>query len=181
MRTPALVNFARSGIRFTRAYTTMALCSPARTSIMTGLYPHAHKIVSNTHGAGSVSSEVSPKYAMWSEVLQRAGYRAGYVGKWDVGTLQAGELDGRPSPREPGGMHRWTPLDYGFREAVSAHLPYRADQLSHAPPRATRTGQYVKRSVASKRPATSPGRTTSTRSALRSATRSRSHCALCMP
>lgn len=134
VRTPALDNFARSGIRFTRAYTTMALCSPARTSIMTGLYPHTHKIVSNTHGAGSVSSEVSPKHAMWSEVLQRAGYRAGYVGRWDVGTLQAGEVDGRPSPKEPGGMHRWTPLDYGFREAVSAHMPYRADQLSHASP-----------------------------------------------
>lgn len=122
VRTPSLDAFSRSAVRFTRAYTTMALCSPARTSMMTGLYPHAHKIVSNTHGAGSISSEVSPQHAMWSEVLQRTGYRAGYVGKWDVGTLQAGELEGRPAPKEPGGMHRWTPLDYGFREAVSRRI-----------------------------------------------------------
>ena len=134
VRTPSLDALAKDGVYFASAYTTMALCSPARTSMMTGLYPHAHKIVGNTHGAGSVSSEVAPSHPMWSELLTGVGYDVGYVGKWDIGTLQAGDLEGRPLPNERGGRHRWTPLDYGFRKAVSAHRPYRTDQLLRVSP-----------------------------------------------
>ena len=38
--TPHLDRLASEGVRFTRAYTTQAVCSPGRASILTGLYPH---------------------------------------------------------------------------------------------------------------------------------------------
>jgi choline-sulfatase len=39
LKTPALDYIANNGIRFTRAYTTNPVCSPARVSMMTGRFP----------------------------------------------------------------------------------------------------------------------------------------------
>ena len=46
-RTPAIDEIAETGMRFTNAYTPIALCSPARGSLLTGLYPHNHGQLSN--------------------------------------------------------------------------------------------------------------------------------------
>ena len=46
-RTPAVDEIAATGMRFTNAYTPIALCSPARGSLLTGLYPHNHGQLSN--------------------------------------------------------------------------------------------------------------------------------------
>jgi hypothetical protein len=43
-RTPNLNQLSASGVRFEHAYTPQALCAPARASVLTGLYPHAHGI-----------------------------------------------------------------------------------------------------------------------------------------
>jgi len=48
-RTPNLNQLAASGVRFERAYTPQALCAPARASVLTGLYPHAHGIRYNPY------------------------------------------------------------------------------------------------------------------------------------
>ena len=38
---------AREGTSFDRAYTALPICSPARASMLTGLYPHAHGLTEN--------------------------------------------------------------------------------------------------------------------------------------
>ncbi|MFC4722252.1 sulfatase [Geojedonia litorea] len=43
LKTPALDYIANNGIRFTRAYTTNPVCSPARVSMMTGRFPSYFK------------------------------------------------------------------------------------------------------------------------------------------
>ncbi|PQJ30744.1 sulfatase [Nonlabens arenilitoris] len=43
LKTPALDYIAHNGIRFTRAYTTNPVCSPARVSLMTGRFPSYFK------------------------------------------------------------------------------------------------------------------------------------------
>ena len=48
-QTPYLDRLAQDGIRFENAFTTSPVCSPARASLMTGLYPHNHGVMINTH------------------------------------------------------------------------------------------------------------------------------------
>lgn len=83
-RTPNLDALAREGTRFDRAYTPTALCSPARGSILTGLYPHLHGQLTNTGNFNGVFDRNilhCENYPTW---LQKAGYRTGYVGKFHL-------------------------------------------------------------------------------------------------
>ena len=50
-QTPNLDQLASSGILFEHAYTPQALCGPARASMLTGLYPHAHGVRRNVYPA----------------------------------------------------------------------------------------------------------------------------------
>ena len=45
--TPNIDRLAREGVRFDNAVCPTPFCSPTRASIITGLYPHAHGIVTN--------------------------------------------------------------------------------------------------------------------------------------
>jgi choline-sulfatase/uncharacterized sulfatase len=42
VKTPNLDRFALQGVRFTDAYTQSPICTPSRTSILSGQYPHNH-------------------------------------------------------------------------------------------------------------------------------------------
>ncbi|MGD9145004.1 MAG: sulfatase-like hydrolase/transferase [Anaerolineae bacterium] len=77
-RTPALDQLTASGTRFDQAYSVCALCSPARASWHTGIYPHRHGIVTN-------GREFNEGVQLVSEDLTAAGYRCGFVGKWHCG------------------------------------------------------------------------------------------------
>jgi len=48
-RTPNFDRLAAAGVRFRRAYTPNAICSPARASLMTGLLPHNHGVLEVIH------------------------------------------------------------------------------------------------------------------------------------
>ncbi len=64
---------------------------------------------------------------------------------------------------------------------MSCTAASRSSGTSTSPPRAKRSGQYVKRSVGSCGPAISPGRTSSVRSGPNAATAARSHKRLSGP
>ena len=85
-RTPAIDRLAEDGILFERAYTPCALCTPARASLLTGLYPHNHGVLFNT-GAYSRFTEAQCGAGLrtYPERLKAAGYRLGYSGKWHAG------------------------------------------------------------------------------------------------
>jgi arylsulfatase A-like enzyme len=72
---PALDRFAASGISFGRAYTTAPLCVPARISMLTGRWPHAHRVRQNSAG----------RFAYFDQdlfqVAKQQGYRTGLAGK----------------------------------------------------------------------------------------------------
>jgi arylsulfatase A-like enzyme len=106
-RTPRLDDLAASGIRFEHAYTPQALCGPARASILTGLYPHAHGLRRNVYPApaGKLNTNfpeivVDPfrdgRFRLWDNFvyqLNNAGYATGCIGKWHLGPANPGFFD----------------------------------------------------------------------------------------
>lgn len=72
---PALDRMSTQGVRFDRAYTTAPLCVPARVSLLTGRWPHAHRVRQNS----------APQAATFEkdlfQVCHELGYRTGLSGK----------------------------------------------------------------------------------------------------
>jgi len=100
-RTPNIDRLAQEGCRFETAYTVCPVCSPARATIMTGLYPHQHGICSNVHNLGSSVHELPDSPDLLSRRLRDAGYRSGYSGKWHLGTDKRRAFAGPNRPSLP--------------------------------------------------------------------------------
>lgn len=85
-KSPHIDQLARDGIRFDRSYTPCALCTPARASLLTGLYPHNHGALFNT-GAYMRFNETQTGEGLhtYVEQLKSAGYQTAYSGKWHAG------------------------------------------------------------------------------------------------
>jgi len=83
-RTPNLDRLASMGVRFRRAYTPNAVCSPSRASLMTGLLPHNHGVLEVIHCVDEDQSNIRRDKPHWAQRLVEAGYRTGYFGKWHV-------------------------------------------------------------------------------------------------
>ncbi len=79
--TPNLDALATRAVVFERSFCTCPQCSPSRSSILTGRYPHRTGVLGNIGAAGGEPlrmETVAPR-------LQRAGYRTAYFGKWHLG------------------------------------------------------------------------------------------------
>ncbi len=84
VRTPAIDGIARRGMRFTSAYTPIALCSPARGCLMTGLYAHNHGQLANMGNFNGVFNTQVLEKPAFPRLLRAAGYQTGYAGKWHL-------------------------------------------------------------------------------------------------
>lgn len=85
INTPALDRLSQEGMRFEHAYTPISICSSARASLLTGLYPHNHGLLNNTHEADAIRPNLPPEIPTFGEILTDKGYRNTYIGKWHVG------------------------------------------------------------------------------------------------
>ena len=74
---------ASEGVCFTHAFTPCGLCSPTRSSLLTGTYPHDHEVLTNV-ALHPVRNSLPVEKDILSPGLKSAGYRLGYVGKWHV-------------------------------------------------------------------------------------------------
>eukprot|EP00966_Prymnesium_polylepis_P307741 7111402-Prymnesium_polylepis.1 len=74
-RSPALDSLAGGGVRFTEAHTASPVCSPSRTSVLTGVYPTTHGVYEN--GVSHYRDGVTPFF----DVLKQGGYRTAMIGK----------------------------------------------------------------------------------------------------
>lgn len=87
---------AAEGMSFDRAYTSSPLCSPARASIFTGLYPHNHGLLANMGNFNRVFDEQLIGKKGYSQHLSNNGYQLGYAGKWhlpETGNKQMWKFD----------------------------------------------------------------------------------------
>lgn len=80
IKTPNLDNIASHGMRFTNAYVTQSVCSPSRSSILSGLYPHQTGLLGLTTYGFRYAMPVQTIYAR----MKAAGYRTGMIGKLHV-------------------------------------------------------------------------------------------------
>jgi len=88
LNTPAFDALAAQGTSFQRAYSPNPICMPARTSLMTGCYPHQTRIQTNG-GKGNKSLDAKP----YAKIFKDAGYDTGYVGKWHIPKIFATPKD----------------------------------------------------------------------------------------
>lgn len=79
--TPNLDAFAKDSVVFGRSFCSTPQCSPSRSSLLTGLYPSKTGVMGNMGAAGGTPLNQQTIGAM----LQKAGYRTGYFGKWHLG------------------------------------------------------------------------------------------------
>lgn len=106
IQTPNIDRLAKEGTSFKNAFAVTPLCSPSRSSFLTGQYPHTNGITDNTeHNALSHQLETFPK------VLNANGYETAFIGKWHMGN----DDSARP------GFDYWVALK-GQGEAIDPHL-----------------------------------------------------------
>lgn len=81
-KTPHLDAFAKQSLIFDRAYLGMAMCSPCRSELYTGRYPHRNGCAWN-HGTCRPGTQSMP------HILKPQGYRVGLAGKTHVKPSEA--------------------------------------------------------------------------------------------
>lgn len=132
--TPHLDALARRGMKFTQAYSASPLCSPTRSSILTGLYParvgittpscHVPEVILEKATAKSAAptqkalfatsvTRLKTEYYTLAEAFKADGYVTAHFGKWHLGAepyspLQQGFDSDIPHTSAP------SPLPKGF-------------------------------------------------------------------
>ncbi len=135
-QTPNIDAIAKRGVRFTQAYTASPLCSPTRSSILTGLYPALSgitqpachlpqiqldkKLAKPSPAMRAVNADsltrMKPEYFTIAEALREEGYATAHFGKWHLGFNQ-------------GPNDRFEPKDQGF-DVDFPHTPNAAGPSS---------------------------------------------------
>jgi len=85
--TPNLDRLASQGMRFTDAYAASCVCSPTRSSIMTGKYPARNDLTIWLGGRGGApaADHLGLEEITIAEALKEQGYATAHVGKWHLG------------------------------------------------------------------------------------------------
>ena len=69
-RTPRLDRLAAEGVRYTRAFATIGVCAPARSTLITGMYPPSI----GTQHMRCRGTQLPDEVRCFTEYLRRAGY-----------------------------------------------------------------------------------------------------------
>ncbi len=75
---PNLNKLASESVIFERTYVTHPVCTPSRSSLMTGTWPHMNGCTRN-------SVPLDRRFRVFPELMEDRNYRAAYIGKWHLG------------------------------------------------------------------------------------------------
>lgn len=93
-QTPNLDRLAADGMRFTDAYAASSVCSPTRSSILSGKYPARNDLTIWLNGSSPAyaklldapfATELALEEVTIAEALKEVGYATASVGKWHLG------------------------------------------------------------------------------------------------
>lgn len=77
-RVPVLNRLAAESVVFERCYDTQPVCTPARSTVLTGQWPHANGCIAN-------NIALRAETPCLPELLGDSAYRTAYMGKWHLG------------------------------------------------------------------------------------------------
>lgn len=89
LKRKAFDSLRRRGITFTNAFCNTPQCSPARSSLLTGLEPHRTGVLTNVDKT-SLGRPLSPSIPTIGTAFRDKGYSTGYFGKWHLGDDHSG-------------------------------------------------------------------------------------------
>ena len=118
--TPNLDRIGSEGVFFDRAYCANPVCTPARASLFSGLYP-------SRHGAWNIGTNVSNNAPMLSHRLAASGYATAYVGKMHFQAYGGGDRSKEgQGDWDHGAPESWSTPYYGFQTVKLAigHVTY---------------------------------------------------------
>src|SRR3982750_2120707 len=75
---PNLNKLASESVIFERTYVTHPVCTPSRSSLMTGTWPHINGCTHN-------SVPLDRRFGVFPELMQERDYQSAYIGKWHLG------------------------------------------------------------------------------------------------
>src|ERR1700756_1791818 len=78
VRAPNLNKLASESVIFEPTYVTHPVCTPSRSSLMTGTWPHINGCTRN-------SVPLDRRFRVFPELMQDQDYRTVYIGKWHLG------------------------------------------------------------------------------------------------
>lgn len=78
MHAPNLNKLASESVVFERTYVTHPVCTPSRSSLMTGTWPHINGCTRN-------SMPLDRRFRVFPELMEDKDYRTAYIGKWHLG------------------------------------------------------------------------------------------------
>lgn len=93
VNTPHLDKLSKESINFRNARSVLPACTPYRAALMTGRYPTSTGMFLN-------NAQLPDNEVYFSEILRKAGYNTGYIGKWHLDGH--GRMDFIPPERRRG-------------------------------------------------------------------------------
>lgn len=118
---PGMRRLRRHGLSFERAFTNACMCSPARSTLMSGYFPAQHGVKytleEDMTEAKNPQVELPVDLANLATVMKAAGYNVVYKGKWHCSKPPPG-AEATPAELEKYGFSRWNPPDAGADQSV---------------------------------------------------------------
>lgn len=88
-RTPVIDHLAENGMRFTDFYVTSGVCTPSRSSLLTGCYPRRLNMHVDQNNKWvlfpNARKGLNPDETTVAEILKEQGYATTCIGKWHLG------------------------------------------------------------------------------------------------
>ncbi|MCC2685560.1 MAG: sulfatase-like hydrolase/transferase [Paenibacillaceae bacterium] len=115
IQTPHLDRLVKEGVAFERAYVANPVCSPSRSTIITGEYP-------SRHGCWNIGVALDKNRTTIGDLLQEQGYATGLFGKAHFQpVLKAGSFESPPHIHDRDFWRNWHGPYYGFEKVAMVH------------------------------------------------------------